>query len=77
MDIAPSGNVAVILTYSGLHWFDRGANESWYEALQRAPRSVNLHGVKEAEAVAFSADGSAVFVTTEKPHAPLLRYYRE
>jgi len=74
MDLSAAGNTAVILTYRGLYLYRRTNNQSWYEALQHAPRIIETHGVRNAEAIAFSADGTAVFVTTEERHAPLLRY---
>jgi hypothetical protein len=74
MDISASGNAAVILTYRGIYLYQRANNQSWYEALQGEPEKIGMSGVKEAEAIAFSADGVAVFVTTEKRHAPLLRF---
>ena len=74
MDISATGNAAVILTYRGIYLYPRVNKQSWYEALQNEPRKIELRGVKEAEAIAFSADGDAVFVTTEKRHPPLLRF---
>ena len=74
MDISASGNAAVILTYRGIYLYQRTNNQSWFNALQGEPEKIEMSGVKEAEAVAFSADGAAVFVTTEKRHAPLLRF---
>jgi hypothetical protein len=74
MDLSAAGNVAAILTYRGIYLYQRTNSQSWYEALQRDPRLIEMSGVENAEAIAFSADGAAVFVTTEERHAPLLRY---
>lgn len=74
MDISPGGEKAVILTYRGLYLYDRLKRQPWADALQREPRSISLGDIREAEAAAFSADGSAIFVTAEKRHAPLLRF---
>ncbi len=74
MDISASGNAAAILTYRNIYLYQRTNNQSWFEALQGEPKTIEMSGVKEAEAIAFSADGAAVFVTTEKQHAPLLRF---
>lgn len=74
MDISPSGNAAAILTYRGIYIYRRAIDQSWYEALQGTPRTIELRGAKNAEAIAFSADGTATYVTTEKRHAPLLRF---
>ena len=74
MDISASGNAAVILTYRNIYLYQRTSNQSWFEVLQGKPEKIEMSGVKEAEAITFSADGAAVFVTTEKRHAPLLRF---
>ena len=73
MDISSSGQSAAILTYRGIYLYQRSAGQSWYEAMQANPREIRTGGVKEAEAISFTADGKAVFVTTEGRHAPLLR----
>lgn len=74
MDISPAADAAVILTYRSLYFYQRRENQSWYEALQSQPETIVPSDLQYAESVAFSSDGSVVFVTTEQSHAPLLRF---
>jgi hypothetical protein len=73
MDISRDGSKAAVITYRSLYLFERENGESWAEAFQRQP--VELVGPPGAhqEAVAFSADGRSVYVTTERRPAPLHR----
>jgi endonuclease/exonuclease/phosphatase family metal-dependent hydrolase len=73
MDIAPDGSFAVILTYAGVYFYGREQNESWLDALSRAPLEASLGKLGNAESIAISNDGKYVYVTVEKKHAPLLR----
>lgn len=75
MDFAPDGSAAIVLTYGGTLLFPREAHESWAEALAKNPVILGAHNLPQAEAACFSADGRAIFVTSEEsPH--LLRYDR-
>ena len=74
MDISASADSAAILTYRGLYFYQRAENQSWYDAFQSTPRSIMSDAFEKAESVAFSTDGSVVFVTTERTNAPLLRF---
>ena len=74
MDIAADGRCAVILTYGDVLLFPRQPGETWSTALARRPRVLPQHGLEQAEAVCFSADGRSIFLTEEKLNAPLLRY---
>jgi hypothetical protein len=73
MDISPDGKLAAVLTYRSLYLFQREDGESWAEAFQRQPREfVGPPGTHD-EAVAFSADGKTIYVTTERRPAPIYR----
>jgi hypothetical protein len=74
MDIAADGRCAVVLTYGDVLLFPRRPGETWSTALSRRPLLLPPHGLEQAEAVCFSPDGRAVFVTEEKLNTPLLRY---
>lgn len=75
MDISPDGRLAAVITYRSLYLFTRKENESWAEAFQRAPvEYLGPPGLYE-EAVAFSLDGKAVYITTERRPAPVYRLY--
>ena len=73
MDISPDGRLAAVLTYRSLYLFQREEGETWAEAFQRQPREfVGPPGTHD-EAVAFSADGKTIYVTTERRPAPIYR----
>lgn len=74
MDLSNDGTAAVILTYGGVYYYRRGADESWIDALQRRPTVIGITKNREAESVAFDAAGDAIFVTIERRNAPLIRF---
>lgn len=75
MDISPDGRLAAVITYRSLYLFSREENESWADAFQRTPvEYLGPPGLHE-EAVAFSLDGKAIYVTTERRPAPIYRLY--
>jgi hypothetical protein len=73
MDISPDGRLAAVLTYRSLYLFQREEDESWAEAFQRPPREIVGPPGTHDEAVAFSADGKTIYVTTERRPAPIYR----
>ena len=73
MDINADGSAAVVLTYAGMYYYRRSANESWLAALQKPPLGLGLGRIRNAESIAFSSSSDAAFITTERKHAPLLR----
>ena len=73
LDISPDGRLAAVITYRSLYLFERGAEESWIEAFQRAPEEIIGPPGSHDEAVCFSADGRSVLVTSEGSAAPLYR----
>ena len=75
MDFAPDGSGAVVLTYGDTLYFPRQAGESWAAALARPPVVLDGHGLPQAEAVAFTADGRGILVCSER-RPTLLRYGR-
>lgn len=75
MDISADGRIAVILTYGEPLVFPRASGQSWAEAFRQAPARLGFHGLPQAEAVCFSADGRSIYVASESTKA-LLRYDR-
>ena len=73
MDLSPDGRLAVILTYRGVYLYRLEPGSSLYESLSGQAYGFGLGNFREAESVAFSADGGAIYVTLEGRHAPLLR----
>jgi hypothetical protein len=73
MDLSADGTRVVVLTYRAVYVYRRGPGESLYESLSGRPYRLGLGNFRDAESVAFSADGESIFVTVERRRAPLLR----
>jgi hypothetical protein len=73
MDISADGRLAVILTYRAIYVFRVPPDTDLYEALSGQAYALGLGNFRDAESVAFHADGESIFVTVERRHAPLLR----
>ena len=72
-DISDDGTEAVIITYRSLYRFQRKAGEDWLSALQKKPEEVVGPPAVQNEAISYSVDGKAIYVTTEKKPAPVYR----
>lgn len=73
MDISPDGRLAVILTYRGVYLYRLDPGRGLYDSLTGQAYGFGLGNFRNAESVAFAADGNSIFVTLEGRHAPLLR----
>lgn len=73
LDISPDGRTAAVLTYRSLYLYSRQDGESWAEAFRRPPQEYLGPPGTHDEAVSFSLDGRAVYVTTERRPAPVYR----
>ena len=73
MDIKADGSAAIVVTYDAIYYYPRDEDQSWPDALSQPPFGLSLGKINNAESIAFSSDGNAAFITTEKTHAPLLR----
>lgn len=73
MDLADDGSAAVILTYRGVYYYPRSADEDWMDALQRKPVALKTGDFGEAEAIAFNTDSTSIYVTFENRGAPVIR----
>lgn len=74
LDISADGRRAVVLTYGEAYVYDRSASETWAQAFARPPQKLPAHNLPQAEAVCFSPDARALYITTEGKSPPLLRY---
>lgn len=72
VDIAPDRRAMAVLTYRDVLLYPRRGNESWVQALARKPRVHPLPWLPQAEALAWSADGQALYATGEISPSPLL-----
>lgn len=73
MDLARDGSAAIILTYRAVYYYENPDAVDWLTVLRRRPLAFGLRNIPDAEAIAFAADASTIFVTVEKKNAPLLR----
>ena len=73
MDLSPDGRLLAVLTYGGVYLYRRTADEGWIDAVQRPPLVLGTTRNRQAESIAFNADGSALFITLEGRDAPLIR----
>ena len=73
MDMSADGLSLAILTYTKAYLYTRKSNENWSEAILRLPQELDFPALVQQEALCFSLDGKAIFVTTEQIPAPLIR----
>lgn len=78
MDLAPDGRRLAVLTYEHAYLLECDAGGDWASALARPPRRIELPDpldktLRKREALCWSADGRALFVTGEQVPAPILR----
>ncbi|NOR20532.1 MAG: hypothetical protein GQ538_10650 [Xanthomonadales bacterium] len=72
-DISADGTEAVVITYRSLYRYHRKENEDWLTAMQRKPEEVVGPPAVQNEAITYSIDGKAIYVTTEKRPTPIHR----
>lgn len=73
LDISPDGRIAAVITYRSLYLYFRETRESWSDAFQRKPIEILGPPRLHDEAVTFSLDQQAVYVSTEGRPAPVYR----
>ncbi|TAK39482.1 MAG: hypothetical protein EPO30_03015 [Lysobacteraceae bacterium] len=71
-DIAPDRHAMAVLTYRDVLVYPRRGRENWAKALARKPEVHPLPWLPQAEALAWSADGQALYATGEISPSPLL-----
>ena len=70
-DLAPDGRTLAVLTYDDVLLYPRG-DGPWEAAVARPPRVHPLTLLPQAEALAWTADGHALYATGEFRPAPLM-----
>ena len=73
MDFSADGRRAAVLTYRAVYLYTREDKQSWYDALSAEPQRFDIGGIRDAESLAFAADGRSLLLTVERQHAPLFR----
>lgn len=73
MDINADGSLAAVITYRSLFLFRRDSAQGWAQAFTEAPREFLGPASDGEEAIAFSDDMDALFITTEGRPTPIYR----
>lgn len=79
LDISFDGRRAVVLTYTHAYLFERGSRSSWGAAFSAdpirlpLPLPLNRSDLRQREAICFSPDDRAIFVTSEGEGAGIYR----
>jgi hypothetical protein len=74
MDLSLDGRRAAVITYRSLYLFERAPGTGWAEALNGEAVEILGPPAVQEEAVSFSADGEAIWVTSEGVRAPLYEF---
>ena len=72
-DLGPDGRTLLVLNYLTGHLYTRRDGEPWAKAVARPPVPLPYPWLAQAEAATFDPDGRAVWITTERLPAPLIR----
>jgi hypothetical protein len=73
LDLSKDGTQLAVLTYRGLYLWTREPGQDWSTVVADPPRALPMPKLRKAEAMAFSADHSTLYVGSEKRPAPLVR----
>jgi len=73
-DISPDGSTILVRTYASVLAFRRPAGATVAAAFTKRPCTAPSVQERQGEAVAFSADGSAYFTSSEGPAQPIHRF---
>ncbi|WP_155844842.1 hypothetical protein [Arenimonas oryziterrae] len=73
-DLSPNGRVLAVMNYHSIYFYIRAPGQSWPAATQRPPSQLRFPWLPQAEAIAFSTDGSTLLIGSEQRPTPLLRF---
>lgn len=71
MDFSPDGRAALIVTLEHSYRYQRAAGQSWFEALNQPPQTLEVPDYPQIEAGTFSGQGQAVLIGSEGSPAAL------
>jgi hypothetical protein len=71
-DLSPDGSTLAVLNYRRVHLWSRGRG-GWKRALTRPARVIEFPWIPQAEAMAFDRQGDALWISSERLPAPLLK----
>ena len=73
-DLSPNGRVLAVLNYSRIYFFIRPRGRAWTQSLLGRAAALDFPWLPQAEAIAFSLDGSTLLIGGEQRPSPLLRF---
>jgi hypothetical protein len=73
-DLSPNGRVLAVLNYSRVYFFIRPDGRAWTQALLERAGALDFPWLPQAEAIAFSLDGTTLLIGGEQRPSPLLQY---
>ncbi|MBN1270126.1 MAG: DUF3574 domain-containing protein [Kiritimatiellae bacterium] len=71
LDFSRDGLRMVVLTYGDAYEYRRQRGEAWSSAFKRQPRVIQLPERRQGEAICYSPDSTAFYLTSERLPAPL------
>ena len=71
-DVSPDGNTLAVLTYQDVLLYRRAPGDAWPAAVARHPQVRPLAWLPQAEGLAWTSDGAALYASGEHSPAPLL-----
>jgi hypothetical protein len=72
--ISPDGKQVLVKSYEKVYYWQRAANQSLWQTLQKAPQELTYKQEKQGEAIAFTHDGKGYYTTSEGIYAPIYYY---
>lgn len=77
MDIRSDGRAMAILTYKHAYLYQCAPGKTWTATVAREPLLLVLPKLRQGEALCYSFDGNAIYITSEGRPAPLYRLSRK
>lgn len=74
---SPDGNRVIIRTYFSAFEFQRAKGAAFDSIFDREPVTIKVPQMRQGEAVAYSSDGKAIVMTSEKLPAPIFQMNRK
>ena len=71
MDLSADGRSLLVLTYQNAFLWRRQGDETWTEAVARAPLPIERPAMRQSEAITILGDGRRYAVSSEQRPAPL------
>lgn len=69
--LSPDGRRLAVLSYTDILLYTRRGDDSWAEAVSRAPRVLPLPAMRQAEAITWSAEGERLLISGEQAPAAI------